>query len=76
MYNDRFETDGRDRDPAPRAASPRRFIGIYFECCGVYARVYRRDDQDAYHGRCPRCLRAVTVRVGPGGTRARFFRAS
>ena len=71
-----------DEAPAPETDAPanddaaRPFIGIYFECCGVYARIYRRPDQDAYRGRCPRCLRMVTVRVGPGGTSTRFFRAT
>ncbi|MCH8805539.1 MAG: hypothetical protein IH986_05575 [Planctomycetes bacterium] len=53
----------------------RRYIGIHFECCGVYTRIYRRPDQTAYLGRCPRCLRTVRVRVGRGGTKARVFRA-
>ena len=54
----------------------RRYIGVHFECCGVYTRIYRRANQDAYLGRCPHCLRPVRVRVGRGGTNARIFRAS
>jgi hypothetical protein len=53
----------------------RPFLGILFECCGVYARVYRQPDQRHYAGRCPRCLRAVRVRVGPDGSSSRMFRA-
>jgi len=67
------EPDARSEDrPAQRQ---RPWVGILFECCGVYARVYRDRDGTAYRGRCPRCLQEVTLRVGPGGTDARFFTA-
>jgi hypothetical protein len=56
--------------------TPRRhFVGIHFECCNVYTRVYRREDQREYIGRCPNCLRTVRLRVGPDGSSARMFRA-
>jgi len=65
---------------AGTAGSPGRagrpFIGVYFECCRVYARIYRQPNEKEYRGRCPSCLRAVRVRVGPEGTDARLFRAS
>lgn len=57
------------------AGGARPWVGIQFECCGVYARVYRNPDATAYEGRCPHCLRVVTLRVGPGGTSSRFFKA-
>ncbi|MFO0839765.1 MAG: hypothetical protein U1D55_14740 [Phycisphaerae bacterium] len=57
-------------------ASPRSYVGIHFECCNVYVRVYRRPDQTEYVGRCPRCARSVRLKVGPGGTDARIFRAT
>ncbi len=53
----------------------RPYVGILFECCGVYTRVYRRPDQRYYVGRCPNCLRLVRLRVSPYGTSARLFRA-
>ena len=55
--------------------APRPCIGILFECCGVYARVYRQPWEPMYVGRCPKCLRTVRVRVGTEGTNARLFRA-
>lgn len=57
------------------ASFQRPYVGILFECCGVYQRVYRRPEQSTYTGHCPRCLRPVKLRVGPGGTTARIFRA-
>lgn len=65
-----------DQPPNDAAPASRPYIGILFECCGVYARVYRRPSQRAYVGRCPRCLAEVRVKVGKDGTSQRIFRAS
>jgi hypothetical protein len=56
-------------------ADSRRFVGVRFECCSVYTRVYVNREGSAYEGRCPRCARAVRLGIGPGGTDARFFSA-
>ena len=72
VYDD-GATPAPESDAEPGAARP--YVSILFECCNVYARVYRRPDDDAYHGRCPKCLRPVRLRVGPDGTPARIFRA-
>ena len=53
----------------------RPWLGVHFECCGVYARVYRNAEGTAYTGRCPRCTRRLSFRVGRSGTNARFFTA-
>lgn len=53
---------------------PKKFLGILFECCGVYGRIYQNKDGTAYVGRCPKCMRAIKVKIGEGGTGQRFFR--
>lgn len=67
--------DNSDDSETTADAAPRPYVSILFECCNVYARVYRRPEDTHYRGRCPKCLRTVQLRVGPDGTPARFFRA-
>jgi hypothetical protein len=62
-----------DGGSSERSLRARRWVGIHFDCCSVYTRVYRNAEGTAYHGACPRCGRPVTLRVGPDGTDARFF---
>ncbi len=53
----------------------RKFIGILFDCCGTYQRIHVNRTGNAYVGWCPRCGKQVKVKIGPGGTDTRFFRA-
>lgn len=53
---------------------PKKFLGILFDCCGVYGRIYQTKDGTAYAGHCPKCMRSVKVKIGEGGTGQRFFR--
>ena len=71
------EIPGLDESQTRSAAPPssRPWLGIRFDCCGVYVRVYRNPDASAYEGRCPRCLRSVRLPIGPGGFDSRFFKA-
>lgn len=64
------------REPAgENETTGRPFLGVHFACCGIYARVYLNAQRSSYDGQCPRCLRKVHFRVGPGGSDARFFTA-
>ncbi len=64
-----------ESEAARANAAGRPWVGIRFECCGVYTRVYRNPEGDAYLGYCPKCLKKVRLAVGPGGVSSRFFKA-
>ena len=55
--------------------SEKKFIGILFECCNVYRRVYNNKDKNAYEGTCPKCNGEIKIMIGHDGTDARFFSA-
>jgi len=74
-------TDESDDGPPGRErhdARGRAYIGVLFDCCRVYARVYKNAAGTAYVGWCPRCARSITARCGHGqdGTDQRIFRAN
>ncbi len=62
--------------PTGDTAGTRPYVGVQFDCCDVYHRIYINRDQTAYTGHCPRCAKPIRLKVGPGGTSARIFRAS
>lgn len=73
-------SDGTLRDASADPASAgeprdRPWIGIHFQCCGVYTRVYRQREAGSYEGRCPKCAAKVSLRVGPDGVASRVFTA-
>ncbi len=70
-----LSSDGLPGD-GDSTSAPRRFLGIQFDCCGVYTRVYVNRQETAYEGNCPRCGRVVRLSIGPGGTSSRFFNVS
>lgn len=53
----------------------KKFLGILFECCNVYRRIYINKEKNAYEGRCPLCMREVRVLIGADGKDTRFFKA-
>ncbi|MEW5946055.1 MAG: hypothetical protein AB1742_07650 [bacterium] len=67
---------GVKREDGEKKRAPKKYIGVHFECCGVYRHVYHDPGRNAYVGRCPLCRREVKVLVDPErGIDARFFRA-
>lgn len=60
-------------DRKAKKMEKRKFLGVHFKCCNVYSRVYVNKDKTAYKGACPRCGKRVSLRIGTGGTDARFF---
>jgi hypothetical protein len=68
-----YHLDPRETGQSP--AQGRRWIGVLFECCNAYTRIYRNRHGTAYEGRCPHCFRALRVGIGPDGIDARFFSA-
>lgn len=57
----------------PSPANPRPFLGVLFKCCGIYAKIYKTTDGQAYAGHCPKCAKPARVKIGTGGTKGRFF---
>lgn len=53
----------------------RAWIAVKWTCCSAYSRIYKHRDGDRYEGRCPKCMKQVSARVGPGGTDRRMFEA-
>lgn len=53
----------------------RNYIGIRFDCCNAYQRIYKNREGTHYVGRCPRCMRSLKLKIGGEGTDQRFFRA-
>ena len=50
------------------------FLGIMFECCNVYGRIYKNKEGTHYVGRCPKCMRTIRIKIGENGVNQRFFR--
>ncbi len=51
----------------------KKFLGIMFACCNVYARIYIDNSGKSYKGRCPRCLRSLSIKIEKNGVNDRFF---
>jgi len=51
----------------------RKFLGLYFQCCSLYGRIYINYDKTAYEGMCPGCAKKVKVTIGKNGTSSRMF---
>ena len=51
----------------------KHFVGIFWECCRVYSRIYLNKNKTAYVGWCPRCTKRVQMNISPTGSKGRFF---
>ena len=49
------------------------FIGVSWECCKAYSRVYLNKKRTAYVGWCPKCGKRVQLDLSPTGSKSRFF---
>ncbi|HUU68485.1 MAG TPA: hypothetical protein VM186_03090 [Planctomycetota bacterium] len=74
MTSDRTDLQAASPKPQAPSRSRRPFVGLLFECCGVYGRLYPNRARTAFEGRCPHCYRVVSIPTGQDGTDARFFR--
>ena len=59
----------------PVKKEQRKFIGVKFNCCGIYVRIYINKEGTGYEGRCPKCFRPVKFKIGGDGVDHRFFEA-
>ena len=51
----------------------KKHIGVFFECCNIYTRVYINKNKKAYVGWCPKCAQRIEVKIDKRGTDCRFF---
>ncbi len=76
MSGERLDLTSSAEEPRSGSAAPAQpHVGVQFNCCRVYSRVYRNRAATAYVGHCPRCGRGVRLLIGPGGTDERIFQA-
>jgi hypothetical protein len=54
----------------------RKYLGVLFEECNIYTRIYINKEGTAYVGFCPRCSRKVVIKVGKDGVDNRFFKSN
>ncbi|GAA4425777.1 hypothetical protein [Bremerella cremea] len=78
--NDRLDISsepesGPSRDDSDQGRKPRPFLGVKFDCCGIYSRIYQNKKATHYVGNCPKCAKQIRVRIGHGGSDNRFFTA-
>jgi len=54
----------------------REFIGVIFQCCRVYSRIYLDKKKKMFAGHCPRCGAKLNILISDSGSESRFFVAS
>jgi hypothetical protein len=58
-----------------QSGQKRPFIGIHFQCCRVYSRIYLNAAGTAFVGWCPKCAKKAEIFVSTTGSSSRFFTA-
>lgn len=66
----------RDAKDDANATGAPQSLGVMFECCHIYRRIFKRPDGSAYEGRCPKCGHPARVLVGEGGSASRVWRST
>ena len=61
--------------PEDKIQTVRPFVGMHFQCCRVYARIYLNAAGTAFVGWCPKCAKKAEIRVSADGSKSRFFAA-
>ncbi len=72
----RLELSTKPKPAVNALRPPRPWLSVMFACCSVYQRVYQTPDGSYYRGRCPKCSKTVSFKVGTGGTSVRQFIAT
>jgi hypothetical protein len=62
--------------PSETPKRGRPFLGVTFECCRIYQRIYLNAAKTAFVGWCPRCALKIEIKVDPNGERSQFFTVS
>ncbi|HOQ89903.1 MAG TPA: hypothetical protein PLO53_10600 [Candidatus Hydrogenedentes bacterium] len=73
MNSPRHPEGDRRGIPAGQPTSARPWLGIYFSCCRVYARIFLNPNRDTFTAHCPRCARPLRIRITPDGCTDRFW---
>ncbi len=68
-----IEDNFRDESARESDGKKREFVGIFWECCKVYSRIYLNSRGTAFVGWCPKCARRVQMNISQSGSKSRFF---
>jgi len=60
-----------DKDKPQRQTRP--YVGVTWDCCHVYSRIYLNRKETAYVGWCPKCGKRIQMDLSPTGSKSRFF---
>ena len=59
------------KDGQKRVSRP--FVGVQWDCCKTYSRIYLNKKGTAYVGWCPKCGKRGQMNVCRNGSNSRFF---